>query len=283
VRALVRLSKDPGAPGALREALDQAASDKAPPETLARVLSVAAGAGLPAAGSPAPHPPAPVTAPLVGGSVATKMIAALAIFVAGAVSGGYAVRVRDVRSTAVAAAHGSPTSLDAPPPASLPPIAPLGDVGPELAASAPPAAVRTPSPARHAAVPRIGGRPEPASGAAEVLLDSEPAPSPPRPTSPSTREELVSLRAIRNAVDAERSADALAAIEAHRTKYPGSPFAEELLLLEARARLSERDPGVCDVLDRFVTIHPRSLLLRRVRALRVAGGCDGSPASSRRN
>jgi hypothetical protein len=68
----------------------------------------------------------------------------------------------------------------------------------------------------------------------------------------------------------------MAAIDAHRARFPSTPFDPELLLLEARARRAQGDPGACSLIARFRSAYPRSLLLRRVNALGAEAHCpDG--------
>ncbi len=278
----VRLAKDPAAPAALRAALDRAASEKAAPETHARVLAAAAGAGLASIASPVARLPPHVPAPLGGSTVAAKAIAALALFAAGAVSGGYAVHRHDLRSGVLAAARGglapvamASSSAPAPPPRdALRPVEAAASE-PAVAASGPSSAYASPArlPRREGSAirERIGGdglrKADPVAAGALSL------------TAPSSREALASLRAIRDAVEGDRIAEALAAIEAHRARFSGSAFAAELLFLEARAHVARRDPSACEVLARFSTLYPRSLLARRARPLGGAGGCDGGDAS----
>jgi hypothetical protein len=287
VSAIVRLAKDPNAPEALRDALDKAATETASPEVLLRVLG-AAGAGAGAALTIAAH--AARTGPrLVGMSAATKGVAAFAIFAAGAVAGGYAVHEHDARQFALADAATPPGYVDrgssfpsrvpsdgfpeTPPSeaAAAPVVASAGPGAmPETAppSASPPRPVREPARAR---TPRFKEHPAPAESA--VPPSAAPLESPTRSWTPSSREELVSLRGIRDAIDGDRPAEALAAIEGHRAKYPDSVFDQELLLLEAQARWARLDASACASLDRFALQYPRSLLIARVQALRAEARC----------
>jgi hypothetical protein len=98
----------------------------------------------------------------------------------------------------------------------------------------------------------------------------------PEAAAPSPRVELESLRAIGDAVEGHRAEQALAAIEAHRARYPSSLFAQELLLLEAEARWARRETPVCSLLSTFRTRYPRGLLRRRAETLAAEARCPGS-------
>ena len=289
VSAFVRLAKDPNAPAALREALDDAAGETASPDVLLRVLGAAgAGTGAALALTTATH--AAGTWPrLLGGSAATKGIAAFAIFAAGAVAGGYAVHDHDVRQLALAdagaplafvdRASSSPSPIpsdgvpESPPPEPAVPAVGVVSAAPVTVPRAAPPVEHSPRPAERAA--RIA-TPRPTELPTTAAPLAVPAESPARSWGPSAREELVSLRGIRAAIDGDRPDDALGAIATHRAKYPRSVFDQELLLLEAQARWARLDPAACGPLNRFAIGYPRSLLLARVQALRAAARCDTS-------
>jgi hypothetical protein len=290
---MVRLVKDPATPQGLREAIDRAAGETAPEETLHRVLGVA-GAGVVggaiASGLARAAGAAPRWAVV---SLAVKGVSVMAIFVAGAVAGGYAVHRHDavkmalvatvadsaprlLRTTAVMPAPGVPEAARAPEPT-------LADVSEPVVAAAPSpptVPVETPRHVARAAVPVASSAVTSLEGrSASAVSAPERGPSVPAPPSqPTARAALESLRSIRDAVDGHRPVDALAGIEAHRAEYPRSPFDQELLLLEAEARWSRREPTVCSLLSTFGTRYPRSLLRRRAEGLAAEAHCLGGDA-----
>jgi hypothetical protein len=293
VKPVVRLVKDPATPQGLREAIDRAAAETAPEETIHRVLG-AAGAGMVGGAIASGLAHATGAAPRwAAASLAAKGVSVMAIFAAGAVAGGFAVHRHDVvtmppvatvapsaprllGTTVVTPAPGIPEVARAPeaPPPDVP--APVVDPVP------PPPAVpvemrrRAARPAVPVASPAVIS-PESGLPSAVSAPESDPSvPAPPGP--PSARAALESLRSIRDAVDGHRPVDALAGIEAHRAEYPRSPFDQELLLLEAEARWARREPTVCSLLSTFGTLYPRSLLRRRAEALAAEAHCLGGDA-----
>ena len=283
----VRFSKDPTAPAALRDALERAASETATPDVLSRVLGAAAGAGVAGAGVIATAGTRVLrAAPAASGLsvAAAKGALALAIFAGGAVAGGFAVHHHDLR-TAAFAVHTAPapdervSSSSGLAQATEQAAIPAPTITPPVADSS---SAAIPAPAE-VALPRTNRAPGVRTrtpAAAETLSAFAPVPpgagSEEAPThAPAAREELTSLRGIRDAVDGDRAHDALVAIEAHRTRFPRSVFDEELLLLEAEARWATRDPSACKSIDRLLANHPRSLLGPRAQALRARAGCGG--------
>lgn len=311
---MVRLAKDPTAPPGLREALDRAATETAPSGTLNRVLG-AAGAGIVAGGavtSGLAHASrgAPRWAAM---SLAVKGVSVLAIFSAGAAAGGYAVHAHDAavfRAAGRAAiAHrgpeaagpaerlpraGDPVAPEVQATVQAPQTPPTDTVAPAVrpalvpssistaAPSVPPPAEAAPRRAAQAALLAsaratsempIASSP---STAAETpaVAPTESAVAVPSPPS-SARAELESLRAIGSAVEERRPLDALAAIDAHWTRYPSSPFDQELLFLEAEARWARHEPSVCSLLRAFGARYPRSLLRPRAEALATEARCLG--------
>ena len=290
-----RLSYDPTVPASLRDALQKAGDEKAPRDALNRVLgvsAVSAGAAtiaVKAAARGSLHAPA-----LLRASVAAKGMAAVAIFVAGGVVGGYAVHEHDVQQAPLAlrpqtpaqvlrAPLASPVEREREQPASheqspleaAPVGAPAVVAGvASVAAPAAAAVAAAPPPRPHGSLD-VGSPVEsrtPALQASPTPPDASSSPSL-APVAPSWREELAGLRAIRDEVTSNRGGDAIAAIAACRGRFPAPVFEQELLFLEAQARLTRGDPEACLVLDHFATIYPTSLLLPRARALRTTAKC----------
>ncbi len=287
----VRLAEDPGAPTALREAIERASTEKPSAGVLMQVLG-AAGAGV--AGGLAVHGgtrAGQVLSRFFWASGVGKGVSVAAIFLAGAVAGGIAVHEHDVhRLAAVSTAQ----RASAPPVAAVQ-VAPVpGPVLEAIPAERTPAKAPEPVPVAAPTETRSvrGPRRESALRAAETgdraaktehgarTTGTAPPESNPtetggaptassrtRPEVGSVHAELASLRGIRDAVAAHHPVEALVAIETHRTQYPGSAFDEELLLFEAEARWAKRDAAVCEVLARFAARYPRSLLVRRAVSL----------------
>jgi hypothetical protein len=285
-----RMREDPTLPAALRSALREAGAETAPQKVMKQALGVigmgtgSAWVAAHAAGK------APLASALFGGSLLIKGGVALAIFVAGSLVGGYTVHRQDQQALALA----SEKAL-APREAT---VAPLRDTSFERAAL--PAAVRDDATMASALPPSMLPSSRVAPTYAPVASNPSksgpvalPVPIPviasaPEPTpalvapaiAPATevlRKQFASLRAIRDAVDGDQPLTALASITAHRARFPDTPFDQELLLLEARARWVQHDPTTCDVVARFTSAYSKSLMLRRVQALGVQAGCSDPP------
>jgi hypothetical protein len=277
-----RLSRDPAAPRWLRDALQEAADERASPEALKRVLGASAiGVGATALAAKAAGRATPLASTLLRASVLTKGAVAVAIFMAGSVAGGYAVHEHDVRQAGLVAsspgplpqvlpASPAPTIID---PASL---APTGEVSSAAAAPETPRVraarpAEAPSPvAARTAQGQASRAPSPVTPDAPALPDVPPA----APVGPSWRDQLAGLRAIRDAAGDDRHGDALAAIDEYRRRFPAPVFDQELLFLEAQARWARGDHAACGILDRLTASYPTSLLVPRARALGASAGCS---------
>ncbi|HEY4012499.1 MAG TPA: hypothetical protein VGM06_04130 [Polyangiaceae bacterium] len=293
-----RLSEDLDVPEALRDALRRAATEKASPKLLRRVLASAELGGAALVATKGAQSASTGAAGLFGGSLVTKSAVALAIFAAGTFAGAYAMHRSDVRNAAVTIA--SPSSMSRAPipaPAAAPQVAVDSPATTAAAASAvardeadgtahalsteveaarvatAPAPARRPMramdrPSRPATAPASTALLVPATASTGAAWEAPAA----RAAVASARDQLASLRDIQDAVESGRGPEALAAIEAHRARFPASIFDQEILVLEAQATRSQ-DAGVCAVLDRFRERYPNSLLLPRIEAMGSEAGC----------
>jgi hypothetical protein len=273
----VRLAKDPGAPEELREALERASAERASPEVLFRVLGAGVAGGLATGGG---KHAGEALSRWFGASAAVKGISVVAIFAAGALIGGYAVHEHDKSARTPAA---SIASHDEPPPSPSSRAIAEPEAGAAFESAAPPPtrpSMRAAKAGVRAAVKRdplaaaAVSAATPSVATTETAPESAPSAVAPQPALGSVHAELASLRRIRDAIDARRAADALAAIQAHRARYPESAFDEELLLLEAGALWAKRDPFACGILARFASRYPRSLLSRRAESLNHEARCS---------
>lgn len=274
-----KLSTDPRLPASLRQALQEAGRERPSPELSANVLgALGLGATTAAMAAKTATHAAPIASKLFGATLAGKAAVATAIFVAGGVLGGYAVHAHDMRQAVIAApAPSTPVSAPARPrqPVETSPVAkPPAPEAPEP--TAPPASAEavarpeTPGPRR----PVVRPSDVPKTPATPITAPvAEPSAAPEPPALPSSREQLASLRSIRDALAGRRPGDALEAIASHRSRFPSSVFDQELLLLEAQARAARGEPQACALLERFRAQYPTSLLLPRADALSTEAGC----------
>lgn len=284
-----RMREDPTIPPALRSALRDAGAETAPQKVVKEALGAAGvGAGTAWLTAHAAGKTAPLASALFGGSLLVKGSVAVAIFVAGSLVGGYTVHRHDRQALASERALASreatperpavvrddaPTASavaqSVPPPGQVAPTsAPVAQVAPTSALVAPGPSQSMPVVALPASVPAVASAPE----APDALVGPTVAPA-----TEALRRQFESLRAIRDAVDADQPVPALASITAHRARFPDTPFDQELLLLEARARWAQHDRTACDAIARFTSAYSKSLLLRRVEALRAQAGCLDAP------
>jgi hypothetical protein len=136
---------------------------------------------------------------------------------------------------------------------------------PVAVAAAPTTAATSPTVPEPAALPRTVARTD--LGATAM---------PPRTNGTAVRareastldEEVASLERARRAVAAGDGASAIAAVEAYDTKYPGGSLAQESTEIRIDALLRQGDRATAEHLaSRFISAHPSSPYVRRIRAL----------------